>query len=72
MLSADGVADGSVEVDSEVLVDGVLAPELLELSSPPPQAAVAKSNDTAAAEMVTRFRVFDMTIVLLWMVLLRC
>jgi hypothetical protein len=48
-----GVSAGAVV---EVLVDGVLLPA----SSLPPQAAVAKSNDTAAAERVTRLRVFDM------------
>ncbi|GAB2575760.1 hypothetical protein GCM10027269_35100 [Kribbella endophytica] len=56
MLSADGVALGvSAGAEDEVLVDG-----LLPASSLPPQAAVAKSNDTAAAEIVTRLRVFDM------------
>jgi hypothetical protein len=52
---ADGVSAGA-EVEVEVLADGVEP-----ASSLPPQAAVAKSNETAEAARATRLMVCDMT-----------
>jgi hypothetical protein len=50
-----------VGAEDEVVVDGLL----LDLSSLPPQAAVAKSRDSAEAASATRLMVWDMTILLL-------
>jgi hypothetical protein len=61
-IDGDGDADGvSAGADEVVVVAGAEPASSL----PPPQAAVAKSNETAEAARATRLMVLDMTILLL-------